>query len=977
MENFSRLDIYNADGITLQNITVRNLTSYVQIRDSANLTVKNLQLDHIFAFYTDDIKTSEFSNIKVNDTLRNGDIRFEHTNYSTFHDIIADGIGYPRPVAEGDGGGLNWYQCTHNTGYNLSINDTGWSGFAPGGDYGDWSNVTVHRSGHNGIDLHNIQHTIINNAKIYDSISNNIVITAGYVTSPWSDNITLKNIYSYNSGIVSDTGAKNIYIENVTQEGNRDGMGINAENFTLINATFELGHGTWPSINTYGLGTCFADNVSLIDANVYTINNEDHSTHNKIINCKMANAPEIAKNKTEYYYADIAVQDQDRNPLSGNVKFSNEVGSDSGSVDGYGNAKQQFSIGSAGRTYLPTQNRAESPTLVKDISHTAKITSSDNLTVSLRGIKPDPSWYRSDPNTPTYTITAIIPRDSDKTHIIGFAPNTGNPFNLGEKKNFRVWTDGNLTGMKWLVYNDNNEILTNETIEGVLNYTWTVSKDISNIEFSGVDANGNEVIHTWYLGDGSGDKTTNQTQVIKFFPESTALTKNTGESVTFNVNYSQLLTTNWLINGKLVQSNATTMTKSWNTSGTYNVTFSGYAIGKSVLHSWLVDVIDPSKTQNESIVAITPEYQVVSPGKQFAVNITVEPGTAITGAQSGLLFQGSMANVNRIIEGNLFSESGAKTYFSNGTVDNSAGLNRYIYCSALGNSSVSSPGILATTNLTAGSSVGIAKFNIFNVTISDSNSSPVPNTIKNASVLIDTAPVLGSIGPKSVNETNTLNFKVNASDVDGNNLTFSASGLPAGGTFNQSTRVFTWVPSKGQAGNYTVTFKVSDGYLNDAEDVKITVKKLNNPPVITSLEPANGSTFNNGENVRIALNASDADNQALSYTIKIDGKTYSTSSSYVWEINYSSSGNHTIEMTVNDGIEEVKKVNTVYINDYHSLWDVKEDGIVDILDITLISRHYGEIYKNKPYPRWDVNQDGVINIQDLYLAGDHFGETVN
>lgn len=78
-----------------------------------------------------------------------------------------------------------------------------------------------------------------------------------------------------------------------------------------------------------------------------------------------------------------------------------------------------------------------------------------------------------------------------------------------------------------------------------------------------------------------------------------------------------------------------------------------------------------------------------------------------------------------------------------------------------------------------------------------------------------------------------------------------------------------------------------------------------------------------------------------------------------------------------DEIAPVKKVNTVYINDYHSLWDTNEDGIADILDITLISRHYGEIYTNKPYPRWDINQDGVINIQDLHLAGDHFGETVN
>jgi hypothetical protein len=76
-------------------------------------------------------------------------------------------------------------------------------------------------------------------------------------------------------------------------------------------------------------------------------------------------------------------------------------------------------------------------------------------------------------------------------------------------------------------------------------------------------------------------------------------------------------------------------------------------------------------------------------------------------------------------------------------------------------------------------------------------------------------------------------------------------------------------------------------------------------------------------------------------------------------------------MTVSDGIKEVKKVNTVYINDYHSPWDINEDGIVDIFDITLIAQHYGEIYTKKPYPRWDVNQDGVINITDLDLVGSY------
>ncbi|MFZ2498032.1 Ig-like domain-containing protein [Methanosarcina sp.] len=149
----------------------------------------------------------------------------------------------------------------------------------------------------------------------------------------------------------------------------------------------------------------------------------------------------------------------------------------------------------------------------------------------------------------------------------------------------------------------------------------------------------------------------------------------------------------------------------------------------------------------------------------------------------------------------------------------------------------------------------------------------------------------------------------------------------------------------------------------------------NAPVIITSFEPANKSVFNEGQRIKISLNASDADNQTLNYTIKIDGVMCSKSSSCIWNTSYSSSGNHTIEVTASDGIEVVKKINTIYINDYHPRWDVNEDGVVDFLDINIIAQNYGTIPK-APYPDWDVNQDGVINLGDLLLAESHFGEKV-
>lgn len=364
------------------------------------------------------------------------------------------------------------------------------------------------------------------------------------------------------------------------------------------------------------------------------------------------------------------------------------------------------------------------------------------------------------------------------------------------------------------------------------------------------------------------------------------------------------------------------------------------------------------------------------PGKAFTVGLLIDPSTPISGTQLDFVFDSSMASANSVTEGDLLKQSGAYTIFSGGTINNSAGTVKHIYGFILGTANVSTPGTMATVNLTAGNKTGIAEFSLSNVLISDSNSKSVPHTVTNATVLIDTAPVMNAICcPKSVDEKSTLTFKINAKDADGDRLVLSASGLPQGAVFNTTSGNFTWTPSTGQAGVYTITFKVSDGYLTDSQSVTITVKKPNNPPVINSFEPLNGSSFSEGERIKILVNASDANGQALDYSIRIDGVVYTTDKEYVWETDYSSSGNHTIEVVVSDGIDEVKKQHIISITNCHPRWDVNEDGVVNILDITNVSQKY-EITVSKPYPRYDVNQDGEINILDLTLVGHHFGELV-
>src|SRR5207247_10389551 len=74
-------------------------------------------------------------------------------------------------------------------------------------------------------------------------------------------------------------------------------------------------------------------------------------------------------------------------------------------------------------------------------------------------------------------------------------------------------------------------------------------------------------------------------------------------------------------------------------------------------------------------------------------------------------------------------------------------------------------------------------------------------------------PVLDPIGDRTGCEGLALRLAVHATDADGQALTYDATGLPAGATFNAGSRTFDWSPGFSQAGLYHVTFHVTDPQL--------------------------------------------------------------------------------------------------------------------------------------------------------------------
>lgn len=87
-------------------------------------------------------------------------------------------------------------------------------------------------------------------------------------------------------------------------------------------------------------------------------------------------------------------------------------------------------------------------------------------------------------------------------------------------------------------------------------------------------------------------------------------------------------------------------------------------------------------------------------------------------------------------------------------------------------------------------------------------------------------PVIQFVSDRTTHEGGQVGFLVKASDLDSPKLLLSAEALPVGASFKDqgnTTGIFSWHPILGQAGNYAVTFRVSDGKLQNSLSVSIKV----------------------------------------------------------------------------------------------------------------------------------------------------------
>lgn len=203
-----------------------------------------------------------------------------------------------------------------------------------------------------------------------------------------------------------------------------------------------------------------------------------------------------------------------------------------------------------------------------------------------------------------------------------------------------------------------------------------------------------------------------------------------------------------------------------------------------------------------------------------------------------------------------------------------------------------------------------------------------PSNSTNAPAIGNRAPIWNSTSAQSVYANNQIQFYVSASDPDGTALTYTAFNLPSGSSFDVDSKLFTWVPSFSQTGNYVPMFRVSDGIVSADTTVQITVYNNNsggnnynnnygnnNPPVWSQIGTQNAYI---GQPLRFTVYATDPENNYLNYSaFNLPNGAYfdAYQKSFTWTPQNNQAGYANVTFSVSDGYNAAQYM-AVAINVY-------------------------------------------------------------
>jgi PKD repeat protein len=202
---------------------------------------------------------------------------------------------------------------------------------------------------------------------------------------------------------------------------------------------------------------------------------------------------------------------------------------------------------------------------------------------------------------------------------------------------------------------------------------------------------------------------------------------------------------------------------------------------------------------------------------------------------------------------------------------------------------------------------------------------------------------------QTINELETLNFSITATDPDGNTLEYS---WELDGIEVTTTELYDFATDYNSAGVYLITLDVTDNYgtrrnggtNRDAlyYEWNVTVIDVDQLIVVDEIIPPEGNQNIDEEAIiNFSIDAFDPDGNDLEYSWELDGEEVSTISTYDFITNWQSSGDYEVSLNVNDNFGTSD-------NELNFNWDIHVNDTVgtepNMLPVIT------QLYQNYPNP---------------------------
>jgi hypothetical protein len=380
----------------------------------------------------------------------------------------------------------------------------------------------------------------------------------------------------------------------------------------------------------------------------------------------------------------------------------------------------------------------------------------------------------------------------------------------------------------------------------------------------------------------------------------------------------------------------------------------------------LIEILPhPVTADTPTLISVSPASKTVSAGQTFSITIACAPGQLIRAYELKISFNPTRLHANSVTEGTIFN--GYTTFFNDGTINNNAGTIVDIYGLIQGPGGVINPGSLISVSftalLTSGSSpIGLSQVGITNAT------AYVPITVTNGTVILREYTLIisfdgsGSVTKNPNQGTYPYGSVVQLTAVPTTGWTFSSWSGDLTGSTNPTSITMN--------SNKSITAH----FVNSALPQIYNLARTTSVPLDT--DPAYGwvnVTCTVTDTVMISqvilrIHTPGGSWNNVSMVAKGSGQYYYRSNTA-----FSPAGNYNYSIYAKDINNNANTSNTVVFS-MPPNWDINSDGECTILDLVLVSNHYGQtgLYG---WIREDADNNGEIQVLDLVSVSNHFGES--